>query len=162
METAHRRLGDILLLLGAIDQAGLDAGLREQQRWGEPLGRVLIGLRLAREEDVVFALAAQLNLRAVTDLDRRAIAPDVLALLSGDFCQVHALIPFRRKDKELSVALADPRDEAVVRKVEAMTSLRVVPFLIGPRQLARALHEHYGVGSTSAGGSGPGDPLGNA
>jgi len=56
-----KRLGEILMETGALDQATLQRGLAEQQlrRNGELLGEVLLSLNLIEEETLLSALHKQ-------------------------------------------------------------------------------------------------------
>src|SRR5689334_9700864 len=78
---ARKRLGEILIQAGVLDEARLNVALREQQRWGGPLGRKLIELHLIREEDLVQALAFQLNIPVAPELAGRPLPQATLDLL---------------------------------------------------------------------------------
>ena len=80
---------------GLLDDSKLRVALREQQRWGGPLGRHLLELRLLREDDLVRALAMQLNIPAAPDLLGTGPPPNMLDLLPLEFCEEHSLVPFR-------------------------------------------------------------------
>ena len=140
---ARKRLGEILIQSGLIDDARLRMALREQQRWGGPLGRKLIELRLVREDDLVRALSMQLNIPVAPDLLALRISPDTLDLLPTEFCEEHALIPFHQEGKFLDLALCDPTNLSIVDEVRIRTKLNVRPHLIGPNQLERAFNRHY-------------------
>jgi hypothetical protein len=54
-----RRLGEMLLAHGALDEAGLAAALAEQERSGRFLGEIVVALGLASSAAVSRALAEQ-------------------------------------------------------------------------------------------------------
>ena len=64
--TARKKLGELLLEAGVIDQKRLDAALAEQQRWGGRLGRIIVSMKILSEEAIVQALARQLSI-PITD-----------------------------------------------------------------------------------------------
>ncbi|HJZ86626.1 MAG TPA: hypothetical protein VKN99_15720 [Polyangia bacterium] len=140
---ARKRLGEILIEAGVIDETKLRVALREQQRWGGQLGRQLIELRLVHEEDLVRALATQLNIPIAPELLMWDIAPDTLDLLTLEFCQAHAVIPFFQEGKFLDLALCDPTNLSTLDDVRIRTKLNVRPYIVGPRQIERAIDKHY-------------------
>src|SRR5262249_6672065 len=134
---ARKRLGEILIEAGLLDEARLRAALREQQRWGGPLGRQLLEMRLVREEDLVRALSVQLHIPAAPDLLTLAIPDPVRNLLAVEFCEEHALVPFHQDGKFLDVALCDPTNLSVLDEVRIRTRLNVRPHVAGPNQLEK-------------------------
>jgi len=71
----RKQLGQMLIEAGAIDEAALRSALADQRRWGRPLGRTLVELRLIREDDLVRILGQQLGLPSV-DLDKVTLAAE--------------------------------------------------------------------------------------
>ena len=59
------RLGEILVQAGVIDEFQLSAALEEHRRCGHRLGITLVRLGFLEENDLVRALAAQLQLPIV-------------------------------------------------------------------------------------------------
>ena len=140
---ARKKLGEVLVQAGLLDEAKLRVALREQQRWGGPLGRHLLELRLVREDDLVRALAMQLNFPVAPDLLGTRPSPNVLDLLPLDFCEEHSLVPFRIDGKFLDVALCDPTNLAVLDEIRIRTKLNVRPHIVGPQTLEKTISKHY-------------------
>jgi type IV pilus assembly protein PilB len=147
---ARKRLGEILLAAGVIDEARLRAALAEQRRWGGPLGRILIDMHAVSEEAMVQALSHQLNFPTV-NLDDRSVPLDVLDLVPGELAEAHAVIPFSVQGKFLDVAMADPTNLGIIDELRIRTRLNVRPFLAGPKMIERALARYYGRGAVAVG-----------
>jgi hypothetical protein len=147
---ARKKLGEILLQAGVIDQSRLRAALAEQRRWGGPLGRILVDMQLISEEVLVQALSQQLHFPAI-NLDRRDIAPEVLDLIPGELAEQGSLIPFNKEGKFLDVAMSDPTNVGVIDELRIRTQLNVRPYLAGPKMVERALARCYGRGSAMLG-----------
>ena len=64
----RKKLGELLIEAGVIDDLSLRSALADQRRWGRPLGRTLVEMRLVDEPVLVDVLAKQLNVDAI-DLD---------------------------------------------------------------------------------------------
>ena len=56
------KLGELLVMAGAIDQTQLGAALAEQRRFGHPLGTTLVRMGFLDEEALIRTLARQLKL----------------------------------------------------------------------------------------------------
>ena len=140
---ARKRLGQILIETGLIDEARLNVALREQQRWGGQLGRKLIELKLVKEPDLVRVLSHQLNIPVAPEVSKLAVPDTVLRLLSVDFCQEHSLIPYQQDGRFLDVALCDPTNLSILDEIRIRVRLNVRAFIIGPQELERAILWHY-------------------
>ena len=139
----RKQLGQMLIEAGAIDEATLRTALADQRRWGRPLGRTLVELRLIREEDLVRVLGQQLGLPSV-DLDRVNIAKNVIELVQGTLAFQHNIIPFAQPMKFLDVAMLDPTNLGIVDELRIRTQLNIRPYLAGPKMIERALVKYYG------------------
>lgn len=145
---ARRRIGEILVADGVLDDGRLRLALAEQQRWGGPLGRILVDLRLIDEATLVEALSRQLQIPAV-DLDAIEVPPAVVELVPGELCEQYSVVPFRAAAKFLDLAMADPTNLGIADELQIRTRLNVRPHLAGPRVIERAIARLYGRGFSS-------------
>lgn len=134
----------MLIEAGAIDQAQLKSALADQRRWGRPLGRTLVELRLIREEDLVRVLAKQLGVPSV-DLDKLEVAEYVIELVPAHIAKQHNVVPFAQVMKFLDVAMLDPTNLGVIDEIRIRTQLNVRPYMAGPKMIERNLERFYGV-----------------
>jgi type IV pilus assembly protein PilB len=142
---ARKRLGEILLNAGVLSEPQLRAALVEQRRWGGPIGRILVDMRLITEDAMVQALSHQLNFPAVK-LDGRAIPQEVLDLVPAELAESHGVMPFSLQGKFLDVAMADPTNLGIIDELRIRTRLNVRPYLAGPKAIERAIARCYGRG----------------
>ena len=56
------KLGELLVMAGAIDQIQLGAALADQRQFGHPLGATLVRMGFLDEEALIRTLARQLKL----------------------------------------------------------------------------------------------------
>ncbi len=137
-----KRLGEILREAGVIDAEQLEEALQTQRRFGQRLASTLLGLGSADERTLAMHLSRQQGVPFVV-LSASAIS---LALLK-DFPQELAgklgALPVFRDGQELFVALASPRQAAVVDELRFLTGLRIVEHgaLHGP--LEEAIGQAY-------------------
>lgn len=149
---ARKRLGEILLEAGLIDEATLRVALTEQRRFGGHLGRVLVDMKKVLEEDLVAALSRQLAV-PVIDLDHLDIPQPVIELVPGEMAEAYSIIPFAQPMKFLDVAMGDPTNQTAIDELRVRTQLNIRTYLAGPKAMERALFRYYGRGmSATVGG----------
>ncbi|MEO8844973.1 MAG: hypothetical protein ABI591_15265 [Kofleriaceae bacterium] len=141
----RKKLGAMLIEAGLLTEQALRVALNEQNRWGGSLGRTLIEMKLVSELELVRVLANQLKVEAV-DLDAIEIPQAVLAHVTADFADLHALVPFAQPMKFLDVAMTDPTNTSVLDELRTRTKLNIRPALAGPKMIERAIGKYYGRG----------------
>ena len=106
---ALKRLGQILIDLGLIDEMQLATMLEEQQqRGGEAIGKIGVSLGFFTDEQLGEALAEQWSTTFVTLYDRE-IPPEVKALISEPMAQMYRVIPLALDGNRLTIASAEPQ-----------------------------------------------------
>jgi type IV pilus assembly protein PilB len=141
----RKKLGAMLIEAGLLTEQALRVALNEQNRWGGSLGRTLVEMKLVSELELVRVLANQLKVEAV-DLDAIEIPQAVLAHVTADFADLHALVPFAQPMKFLDVAMTDPTNTTVLDELRTRTKLNIRPALAGPKMIERAIGKYYGRG----------------
>ncbi|NBW85987.1 MAG: pilus assembly protein PilB, partial [Planctomycetia bacterium] len=106
---ALKRLGQILIDLGLVDEQQLATMLEEQaSRGGELIGKVGVSLGFYTDEQLGEALAEQWGTTFVTLYDRQ-IPPTVTKLISEPMAQLYRVVPLELSGNRLTVASADPQ-----------------------------------------------------
>lgn len=142
---ARQRLGEILVNAGVLDHVSLRSALIEQNRWGGPLGRILIDMKLVSEDVLVKALSRQLNF-PVVDLDSINVDLGVVSMIPAELAERDGIVPFRVEGKFLDVAMSDPTNLGIIDELRIRTQLNVRSYLVGPLALERALSKYYARG----------------
>jgi type IV pilus assembly protein PilB len=146
----RKQLGQMLIEAGAIDEVTLRSALADQRRWGRPLGRTLVELRLINEEDLIRILGQQLGLPSI-DLDRITVPKAVLDMVPVKLINQHGIMPFAVAGKFLDVAMADPTNLGIIDELRIRTQLNIRSYLAGPWMIERAIFKHYGGANPSIG-----------
>ena len=144
MET-KKRLGELLLEAGVIDQTQLQSALGHQRRWGMKLGQALLDLKLVTEPQVVAALARKFgyevaNLSAVQP---GPVLDAAMKLVPRDVAAKHTLLPLTADTNSITVAMADPTNIAVVDELSFRTGRRVKVSIAGERELSTVIRKLY-------------------
>ncbi|MDI6601933.1 MAG: GspE/PulE family protein [Thermoanaerobacteraceae bacterium] len=138
-----RKLGDILLFAGIITQEQLNTALDEQKKTGERLGEVLTRLKYVTPEQIIEVLEFQLGIPHI-ELSRFYIDPDIPKLISENLARRHKLIPIRKDQDGLCVAMTDPLDIFAIDDVSIATGMNVKPFIATAADVEKAINRYYG------------------
>ena len=143
-----RKLGDILISHGVIDEEKLVAALSDQRAFGGKLGRTLVDLGYVSEDQLIRALSQQLGLETV-DLDHLEVQEEALSCLPVDACERYGVFPVRVDEAErvLRVATAEP-DRQTLQEVAQMAQYTIEPLLASLSSVDRAVRKHYFGDST--------------
>ena len=142
----RRKLGEILVGAGVVDELQLGTALGHQRQWGGRLGNILIDLHFIDDATLASTLAQQLGLRLV-DLSSEKVDLEVVRLVPQSLAERHNAFPvhYDPKSREaLTVAFSDPTNLAAVDEIRFQTgkTLRIV---VAPEgQIAQAIRRFYG------------------
>ena len=146
---SRKRLGELLIEAGLIDEAMLQSALGHQRRWGGRIGGALLDLKLTTEANIVEALGRKLGfpVARLTGLDPAPLEA-ALKLVSKDFATRHGLFPMAADHTSLTVAMSDPTNLAISDELRFRTNRRIKVHIGGDREIAEAIRTHYPSGET--------------
>ena len=145
-----KRLGEILIDRHLITEEDLNKGLELQQQRGEKVGRLLVELGFISEKDVLEALQVQLGLRLL-DPHQIPEVPLDLENFSPRFMRQTQCLPIACHEKNLTVAMTDPLDQATIESIRLFTGFEVHPLLAPEGEILDAIEKLYGTGATTMG-----------
>jgi hypothetical protein len=150
------KLGELLVMAGAIDQIQLGAALADQRKFSRPLGVTLVRMGFLDEETLVRTLARQLKL-PIAWLRGKWVEPEVLELVPAETALKHRCLPLTLTDegrgKTLHLAMQDPQDLETLDAVQFHVGHNVSPVLTAPSELEEALQRHYESARTEGEGA---------
>ena len=138
----NRFIADLLISAGVIDRAAIAQVAEAQPKNCATLGRALAGLGLADEAVVAAAIASALHLDYF-DVQATEPGANVAKLLPAEFCRKRRVAPVRLDGHVLTLAVADPMDDAVVQDVRFRTgknTIAVVATETGLEQLCGRMY----------------------
>jgi type II secretory ATPase GspE/PulE/Tfp pilus assembly ATPase PilB-like protein len=140
-----KRLGDLLVQEGFINQTQLDQAIDVQRTKGGRLGDILVGLKLSTEDQVLSALAKRAGIPFVSSLSVYGKIPaDILALIPGEMARDRGILPLVREGNTLTVALADPFVELdAVDDLKIQTGFDIKMVLASEEEIGRAVGAAY-------------------
>lgn len=141
-----RRLGDLLVDAGTIDNAQLQRGLSSQKELGLKLGAALVELGITTEEAIARALSQQLGYHMVDPADYE-VSDYIKNLVDDKVLKRHNVFPLEipaDRPNVLVVAMSDPMDMAAMDDISIITNLMVEPMVATPRSITLAIDRVYG------------------
>ncbi len=146
--TTKKKLGQILLDEGLIDEYQLKSALGYQKKWGGRLGNVLVENRFITEAALVEAIQRQTGIAQIA-MTGRSIPEYLLKLVPQALAEKHHLIPIGlegeagKSSETLLVAMSDPTNLAALDELRFQTGKRTRPLLAGERSIEQAIAVHY-------------------
>ncbi|KLV06410.1 type II/IV secretion system protein [Photobacterium ganghwense] len=139
----RKRLGDLLVEEGIVDQSQLEQALDQQQATGRKLGATLISMGFLTEQQMLQFLSRQLDIPLV-DLNRVTVEMESVTLLSEVHARRLRALVIGRRDDTVRVAMSDPADLAAQEAVYNQLAQYRVELVIAPeRQLIAAFDRYY-------------------
>ncbi len=146
MFNSELQLGQILVLEGKLDADDLELALREHHKSGERLGTILIKMGLVTEEDVLRALAQQLQLPFVR-LSEVQIPKEVIEKIPAKIVSHYSLVPLEQSNGTLRVAVSDPLDVHTLDDLRLVLKMEIEPVVAPRKDIEEAIKRYYGIGA---------------
>ncbi len=140
---ALKRLGQILMNLGLIDEQQLAVMLDEQvQRGGELLGSVGVSLGFFSEEQLGEALAEQWGTSFVTLYDLE-IRQEVVHAISEPMAQLYRVIPIALEGNRLTIASSEPQKIQIADELRTLLGYDIHVVVATGAEITKAIEKSY-------------------
>jgi general secretion pathway protein E len=139
----ERALGQILLRAGKCSEGNIADALRMQKDEGGRIGEIFVRNHVCTEEDVLAALAWQLDLTLLKEVKPEECDPDLAAKVPIAFARQHKLIALRMVGREVEVAVSDPLDVHALDDVRRAVGAEVIPLLAPAARIVEAINKVY-------------------
>jgi len=145
---AERKLGEILVDLGFVDQAQLDSALATQESGVEHqrVGEILVAGEHLTDEQRTEALGKQFNLK-VSAVSRSAVDPKAVSLLAEPQARDLHAVPLSITQGRVSVAIWDPARPGLMAELESAIGQPVTLVLGTETEVGAALDRAYQAAS---------------
>jgi type IV pilus assembly protein PilB len=146
-QTEKKRLGDLLIEIGFLNQNNLKRGLDEQKKSGKRLGEVLIQLQLISESQMAQSLASLVGMKYVTPTSHR-IDPTLFIIIPEALARRHLAVPLENRNKKLTVAMADPLDYESINDLRFHAGMAIDPVMATRKEILETIEENYRLESS--------------
>jgi type IV pilus assembly protein PilB len=142
LDFIDRKFTDVLIEKGSLTQEQLDKALQTSETRGEPLEKILVDMRVAPKDEIMWARAEELG-KIYVDLSNRKIDSDTATLIPEPAARRHHLLCIGRVDNKITLAMADPTDILALDDVRIRTGLVPEPVLSFYDDIERAIEAAY-------------------
>jgi hypothetical protein len=137
-----KKMGDMLIEAGLIDDFQLQTALSHQRNWGGKLGSILIELEFVREEDLARVMAEKLHIPYVNLFDPE-IPENIIRMIKPDIAKKYHVVPVKKEAGALVLAMFDPLDAQAADEIRFITGLTIRPALSMGSEISDAIRKYY-------------------
>ena len=144
MERQDRRIGEILMARQFITKEELEKALEHQKRYGGSVTQYLLHFGCIDEKQLALCLSSQFKVPYLP-LDAYEISDEIVQSIPVDIAEKYWVMPVDRQGDSLMVAMIDPLDKEVIKDLERMTGLEIIPFVGIISEIVSALRLYYKI-----------------
>lgn len=138
----RRKLGECLIEAGLIDQKTLDKALEIQKVKKKKIGQILIEMGVTDDVEIAKALSKQLNIPFIT-LRSIELPEEIKSLVPTEMAENYLMVPIRRVDRKLLVAMANPMDFYAVDDLRFVTQMPIDVAVAAQGDIIEAIERFY-------------------
>jgi type IV pilus assembly protein PilB len=139
----RKRLGEMLIEAGLIDDMQLQSALGHQKQWGGKLGDILLEMGFISEHVLADFFESHLNIPCL-DLSDFEIPENVRGLLKDEIIKKYSAVPIAYENKVLTIAMSDPSDIRTIDELQFATGYRIKPILVFSLDVKRLIQRYFG------------------
>jgi type IV pilus assembly protein PilB len=140
-----KRLGDMLIEAGFLQEDQLMQCIAEQKKVDLPLGKILIRNRYVTEEQIAATLSTQLGI-PLFRFDDYNISAALVGILPAELVRQYKIIPVEDDAFSLVCAMLDPLDGPKIERVEREIGKPVDPIICTEAEFTKLYEMIYGDG----------------
>ena len=142
------KLGELLIKENLLTQTQLEEGLQAQVIFGGKLGTVLIEMGLITEDTLAENLGKLISIPCASPGQLQNIPEDIIKIISPELADKHKVVPVAVSGRNLTLAMADPRNLKSIDEISFRSGYIVRPILALEVRLIFALEKYYGIRRT--------------
>jgi type IV pilus assembly protein PilB len=137
-----KRLGEMLIEEGVINDLQLATALGDQKQWGGKIGEILLRMNMVTEEDLAYALQARLKVKWLS-LKEMKIQEAIIKLVPEDTAKSFNVVPVGIKKTTLYIAMTDPTDLKTLDTLSFNLGMTVKPVIATQSDIKWAIAKYY-------------------
>lgn len=141
-EEDKKRIGDILLEYKLITKEVLDKALEHQKRFGGNITQYLLQYGYIDEKELAHCLCSQFKVPYLP-LESYDISDEIISYIPTDIAEKYWVVPVDKQGNSLMVVMIDPLDTRVIKELEQLTGLNIIPFVGIISEISSALQFYY-------------------
>lgn len=133
-----------LLEENVLDEESLQKVLEQQEASGQSLISILRENNLVNEEQLTKIVAVSNKIEFI-NLSPEMVEPMAAHMVTYEMANQHNMIPVKKENNKLLVAMSTPLNLAVRDQIELRTGFKIVPLAATPDAIRRAITYHFNV-----------------
>ncbi len=143
MKYQKKKLGEMLIEAGLMNEEVLMQALTDQKKIGIKLGELLIQQGIIDEESIIDIVSKQLKIEKY-DARKYPFDEDLTSFLPPETAQKYKAVPLVKRGHLLTIAMTDPMDINALDAIEVMTNMEVEPVVCSEREFNELISSLYG------------------
>ncbi len=140
----RRKLGDVLIAMGLIDQEKLDNALDLSKRDSIPIGRAALQLKYIDEDGLAKAVASQHDMPYI-QINFKELPQELSSYISKVYAQKQRIIPISKIGNTLTLAMVNPLKAHDLRELEDSIRLKIISVITTETCIDNSLKRLYAV-----------------
>lgn len=141
MKVEPQQLKAFLLDVDLVSEEQFKEAEKISNKTGKKIGDVLVSQGLIPQEELTKMEAYILGVPFV-DLEKEKIDEDVLKIIPEPLARSNNIVAFRKKGKDLEVAMLDPEDLRTIEFIKKTSDLKILPRLTTPQSIKNVLLQY--------------------
>ena len=141
-----KKLGEIMIQSGWIDEEKLNKALKFQQQQGCLIGEALVKLHYANEEQVAQALGKQMGIPYASK-ENQILNPEkgqgLEKIIPEKFARENAVIPVFLENTVLAVAVTDPTNIMMLDNIKLVCGMEIQLFISTKAQILKVIDAFF-------------------
>lgn len=143
MAPIKKKLGELLIEAGLIDDLQLKAALAHQREWGGRLGSILIKKGFVQESAMISVIENQMGMSCMPLEKFEKPSDEAMNLVKEDVARKFGILPQKFEGRTLIAAISDPTDIKMLDDIGFLLNVRVKPVLALEADIHAALDHFY-------------------
>ncbi|UCE79897.1 MAG: hypothetical protein JSV13_04475 [Nitrospiraceae bacterium] len=143
MDKEKKKLGQMLVDEGLIDNTQLQSALAYQRQWGGRLGSIFLKKGFVSEKDMSALMEKQLGQKCISIESYGSPSHDVLNMVRLDIAKKYTIFPVKFEKNSLLLAISDPTDLKTLDDLRFLLGVRLKPLLALESDIQRAIGIYY-------------------
>lgn len=136
-----KKLGDFLKEANLVTELQIEEALGQKEK-NQKLGQALVEQGYITEKQLLDALVSKLKIESVS-LYQYPVEEELLELVTKEFAREKLLLPIKRENTYLTVAMNDPLDFFAIEEIELSTGYMVHPVIATRDDILQTINHVY-------------------
>ena len=139
---AVRKLGQILVDLGSINDDQLEMLVEEQSQASGMIGRIAVNMGLISDDELIEALGEQFNLKTL-DMEGVVPPPECRQAISDAMAQLYRVVPVQLHENTITLATCDPQNIAMQDELRRFLGYDIRLVVAAEAQILKAIDKYF-------------------